>query len=182
MSRSRDGTWLTTRSPIRNTPLEMSSRPATIRSAVVFPQPDGPTRTMNSPSWIARSSSLTAVVPSGYVFVTWSNVTPATPPPLSSEGDPNPTFAPCEPTARSGAGREVTSAVAAAGTADAFAAPERVTRADRLTAAAAPATGIEPGETAEEVPHAHLAPPFVARRTLRSVAFFSTVAKPTPGR
>ena len=28
----------------------MSSSPATMRSAVVFPQPEGPTRTMNSPS------------------------------------------------------------------------------------------------------------------------------------
>src|SRR5919108_4413110 len=78
MSRSRDGTWLTTRSPIFRTPREMSSSPATIRSAVVFPQPDGPTRTMNSPSWISRSRPLTAVVPSAYVFVTPSNETPAT--------------------------------------------------------------------------------------------------------
>src|SRR5829696_4218328 len=31
MSRSRGGTWLTTRSPIRKTPSEMSSSPATIR-------------------------------------------------------------------------------------------------------------------------------------------------------
>src|SRR3954463_2129637 len=81
MSRSRDGTWLTTRSPIFRTPREMSSSPATIRSAVVLPQPDGPTRTMNSPSSIARSRPLTAVVPSAYVFVMPSNETPATHPP-----------------------------------------------------------------------------------------------------
>jgi hypothetical protein len=31
-----------------------------MRSAVVFPDPDGPTRTMNSPSLISRSSALTA--------------------------------------------------------------------------------------------------------------------------
>src|SRR3954462_1617201 len=84
MSRSRDGTWLTTRSPMRSRPLEISSRPATIRSAVVLPQPDGPTRTMNSPSSIWRLSELTAVVPSGYVFVTPSNVTPAIPSPPAS--------------------------------------------------------------------------------------------------
>src|SRR4029079_17610936 len=77
MSRSRDGTWLTTRSPIFSTPREMSSRPATMRSAVVLPQPDGPTSTMNSPSSIPRLREFTAVVPSGYVFVTPSNVTPA---------------------------------------------------------------------------------------------------------
>src|SRR4051794_2114835 len=81
MSRSRDGTWLTTRSPIFSTPCVISSRPATIRSAVVLPQPDGPTRTMNSPSRIARSSPCTAVVPSGYVFPTLSNVTAAIPSP-----------------------------------------------------------------------------------------------------
>src|SRR5690242_11062454 len=77
MSRSRDGTWLTTRSPIFSTPREMSSRPATMRSAVVLPQPDGPTRTMNSPSSMPRLRVFTAVVPPGYVFVTPSNVTPA---------------------------------------------------------------------------------------------------------
>ena len=31
-------------------PFEISSSPATMRSAVVFPQPDGPTSTTNSPS------------------------------------------------------------------------------------------------------------------------------------
>src|SRR4051812_6282994 len=66
---------LTTRSPIRTTPPLMSSRPATIRSAVVLPQPDGPTNTMNSPSTMSRSSRSTAVVPSGNCFETFSNVT-----------------------------------------------------------------------------------------------------------
>src|SRR5579884_3412728 len=81
MSRSREVTWLTTRSPIFSTPREMSSSPATMRSAVVLPQPDGPTRTMNSASVISRSSPFTAVVPSAYVFVTPSNETAATLPP-----------------------------------------------------------------------------------------------------
>ena len=40
--------------PIRISP-RVSSRPATIRSAVVLPHPDGPTRTMNSPSATSRS-------------------------------------------------------------------------------------------------------------------------------
>src|SRR3984957_18988177 len=47
-----------------------SSRPATIRSAVVLPQPDGPTSTSSSPSLTARSSALTAVVPSPNRLVT----------------------------------------------------------------------------------------------------------------
>jgi hypothetical protein len=64
MSRSFGGIPLTTRSPMRRVPLEMSSRPATIRSAVVLPHPDGPTRTMNSPSAMSRLSSRTASVPS----------------------------------------------------------------------------------------------------------------------
>ena len=46
--------------PMRRTPLVMSSSPAIIRSAVVLPQPDGPTRTMNSPSATSTVRSLTA--------------------------------------------------------------------------------------------------------------------------
>ena len=65
MSRSREGTRLTTRSPILSTPSEMSSSPATMRSAVVLPQPDGPTSTMNSPSSMSSSIWFTARVPSG---------------------------------------------------------------------------------------------------------------------
>ena len=42
MSRSLGGTVLTTRSPMRIVPSVIVSRPATIRSAVVFPHPDGP--------------------------------------------------------------------------------------------------------------------------------------------
>ena len=36
-----------------------------MRSAVDFPQPEGPTSTMNSPSAISSVISLTAFVPSG---------------------------------------------------------------------------------------------------------------------
>src|SRR5919204_580813 len=70
MSRSFGPRSLTTSPPIRSSPSVMSSRPATIRSAVDLPQPEGPTRIMNSPSAISRFISLTASVPSGYRFVT----------------------------------------------------------------------------------------------------------------
>ena len=45
-------------------PFEITSSPATMRSAVVLPHPDGPTKTMNSLSEIVRSSDRTASVPS----------------------------------------------------------------------------------------------------------------------
>src|SRR6476620_3037271 len=77
MSRSFDGTRLTTRSPIFRTPDVISSSPATQRSAVVLPQPEGPTRTRNSPSSIARLRSSTAVTSGEYCFVRWSRVTVA---------------------------------------------------------------------------------------------------------
>src|SRR6476661_2731470 len=76
MSRSFGGTSLTTRSPIFSSPPEISSRPAIIRRLVVLPQPDGPTRTMNSPSLMARLRSSTATT-SPYFLVTCSNVTVA---------------------------------------------------------------------------------------------------------
>ena len=45
-----------------------------MRSEVVLPQPLGPTRTMVLPAGTSRSSPSTATVPSGYRFVTASNV------------------------------------------------------------------------------------------------------------
>src|ERR1700744_5455467 len=50
MSRSLGWTLLTTRSPIEIVPEVMFSSPASIRSRVDFPQPDGPTRTTKAPS------------------------------------------------------------------------------------------------------------------------------------
>ena len=44
------------RSPMTTLP-RVITRPATMRSAVVFPQPDGPTSTMNSPSTMSRLSA-----------------------------------------------------------------------------------------------------------------------------
>src|SRR3954462_4743730 len=60
MSRSRGASRLTTRSPIDISPADTASSPASIRSAVVFPEPDGPTSTMNSPSAISSDSERTA--------------------------------------------------------------------------------------------------------------------------
>src|SRR5690349_5683119 len=52
MSRSLGWTLLTTRSPIEIVPEVIFSRPASIRSRVDLPQPEGPTSTTNSPSSI----------------------------------------------------------------------------------------------------------------------------------
>src|SRR3954468_3859167 len=70
MSRSRGARSLTRSPPMIRSPSEISSSPAIIRSAVDFPQPEGPTRIMNSPSWMSRSMSLTASKPSAKVLVT----------------------------------------------------------------------------------------------------------------
>src|SRR5690606_9873620 len=64
--RSRGARSLTLRSPIIMSPEVMSSRPTIIRSSVDFPQPDGPTRMMNSPSATSMLTSLTARKPSPY--------------------------------------------------------------------------------------------------------------------
>jgi len=62
MSRSFGSSVLTTVSPIAISPAVIVSSPATIRSSVDLPQPEGPTITMNSPSatfvstpWITSS-------------------------------------------------------------------------------------------------------------------------------
>src|ERR1700712_3732498 len=47
-------------------PLVMSSSPTIIRSSVDLPQPDGPTRIMNSPSAMSKLTSFTAGKPSPY--------------------------------------------------------------------------------------------------------------------
>src|SRR5690554_2740964 len=73
MSRSPGERSLTTRSPMIIFPSLMVSSPATMRSAVDLPHPDGPTKIMNSPSSIVRLRSLIASVPSGYRFHTPSN-------------------------------------------------------------------------------------------------------------
>src|SRR3990172_8929735 len=57
---ARGGKSLTTWPPMRISPAVGSSSPAIIRRRVVFPHPDGPSRTRNSPSSVERSTPLTA--------------------------------------------------------------------------------------------------------------------------
>src|SRR3954453_1522573 len=64
--RSRGARSLTFLPPMIMSPDVMSSSPTIIRSSVDFPQPDGPTRIMNSPSAMSRLTSLTARKPSPY--------------------------------------------------------------------------------------------------------------------
>src|SRR5437870_3520160 len=77
MSRYLGATSMTTRSSNTTRPSLIDSRPAMQRRAVVLPQPDGPTRTRNSPSAICRFRSLTAWTSAENRFVTWSKVTVA---------------------------------------------------------------------------------------------------------
>src|SRR5215216_7519953 len=56
----------------------MSSSPTIIRSSVDFPQPEGPTRIMNSPSAMSRLTSFTAANPSPYCLTTFLIVISAT--------------------------------------------------------------------------------------------------------
>src|SRR3954468_4338670 len=62
MSRSIGGTAFTTVASIMISPALTASRPAIMRSVVVLPQPEGPTKTMNSLSRICRSTSFTTWV------------------------------------------------------------------------------------------------------------------------
>src|SRR5215831_5747422 len=58
--RARGGRSLTTWPPMRIWPPLGGSSPAIIRSSVVLPHPDGPSRTRNSPSRVTRSTPSTA--------------------------------------------------------------------------------------------------------------------------
>src|SRR5947209_1747718 len=60
MRRSRGLRSFTTRPPMRISPAVGCSRPAIMRRRVVFPEPDGPRKTRNSPSLVTRFTSLTA--------------------------------------------------------------------------------------------------------------------------
>src|SRR5580658_7125132 len=73
MSLCRGSRSLTGRPSMLIVPDVTSSRPATMRSAVVLPQPDGPTSTRISPSPTARSREFTATVPSANRLVTESS-------------------------------------------------------------------------------------------------------------
>src|SRR3954468_11316474 len=72
--RSRGARSLTFLPPMTMSPEVMSSRPTIIRRSVDFPQPDGPTRIMNSPSATSIDTSFTAGKPSPYfltMFFIW---------------------------------------------------------------------------------------------------------------
>src|SRR4051794_18481737 len=60
MSRSPGLCLVTSLPPTRISPDEGLSRPASSRSAVLLPQPEGPTRMTNSPSSTIRSNSVSA--------------------------------------------------------------------------------------------------------------------------
>src|SRR6478609_3710841 len=77
MSRPCGSTSLTRRPPMRSSPVEMSSRPATIRRAVDLPHPDGPTMTRNSPSATSIERSCTAWKPFSYSLFMLSSSTVA---------------------------------------------------------------------------------------------------------
>src|SRR3984893_6626698 len=68
MSRSIGGSSLTIVSPMSTWPEVMDSSPATMRSVVVLPQPDGPTSTMNSLSRISRFTFLTTCTSSNFLL------------------------------------------------------------------------------------------------------------------
>src|SRR6476659_699280 len=64
MSRSFDSTSLTTLPSMAMVPAEISSSPASMRSSVDLPHPDGPTSTMNSPSLMSNPMPwMTLVLP-----------------------------------------------------------------------------------------------------------------------
>src|SRR5436190_22971415 len=69
-------------------PLVGSMSRFTIFKVVVFPQPDGPTRTLISPSGTSRVRSVTAMVPSGKRLETESRRIMSRTPGRSAEGYP----------------------------------------------------------------------------------------------
>ena len=62
---------------ISMSPSVIVSSPATILSIVDLPQPDGPTKTINSPFSMAILTPQTASAPFGYTFLTLFNLTVA---------------------------------------------------------------------------------------------------------
>ena len=65
MFRSAGSSALTRRPPILISPSVTVSRPATMRSSVDLPQPEGPTMTMNAPSGTEVSTPWIALNPLG---------------------------------------------------------------------------------------------------------------------
>src|SRR5580693_7046885 len=63
MSRAEARFWVTSSPASRMRPEDGSSSPAIMRSVVVLPQPDGPSRQKNSPSSTMKVESCTATKP-----------------------------------------------------------------------------------------------------------------------
>src|SRR5947209_14085822 len=61
---------------MRTSPAVTASSPATMRSVVLFPQPDGPTSTTSSPGSTFRLTSRTATTPPGNSLRTRSRTRP----------------------------------------------------------------------------------------------------------
>src|SRR5215471_681940 len=78
MSRSAGSRRLTTSPPSSTSPDVTVSRPATMRSKVDLPQPEGPTRTHRYPSGMAKLTSRTAMTPPPYVLLTARSATSTT--------------------------------------------------------------------------------------------------------
>ena len=83
MPRFDGGTSFTTSPSILRIPDVISSRPAIDLSKVDLPQPDGPTKTMNSPDLMSRSMPW-RMLRLPYDFFTWFRVTSAGRGPCSS--------------------------------------------------------------------------------------------------
>ena len=73
MPRSAGAVALTRLPSISMSPEVASSRPAMMRSSVDLPQPEGPTKTTNSPSRTSRSTPLMTSV-EAKDFLTWRRV------------------------------------------------------------------------------------------------------------
>src|SRR5215471_12640363 len=80
METSRSLGWarVTSSPPMVTVPSVTSSRPAIIRSSVDLPQPDGPTRTRNSPLPIVRETLSTATTSPEKTLLTLSRTISAT--------------------------------------------------------------------------------------------------------
>ncbi len=65
MLRSAGSTSFMRWPPMLIAPDEMDSSPAIMRSVVDLPQPEGPRKIMNSPSWMSSDTSRTAGTPFG---------------------------------------------------------------------------------------------------------------------
>ena len=97
---ARGGRSFTTCPPMRISPEVWVSSPAIIRSSVVFPQPDGPRKTRNSPSFTERSTPSTAFT-SPKCFLTFLVST------VAIEDQTPPVRTICEPTTRNGCGEKI---------------------------------------------------------------------------